>query len=127
MNRQLVYLLIIVAGIVCGVGFILWLIFGASNTTNEFDPTTLRPLVEKGQWVSPDQEKAEKYRSLLKSSAPTDRLIAIAQLGEMRDTKSMPQLLDLMADPDVTTRIKAGIAVRKILDTDLGFRGDAPP
>jgi HEAT repeat protein len=55
------------------------------------------------------------------------RIEAIAQLGARQDLESIPELLKAMEDPDPYVRGRAGIAVRRILQVDLGFRAEAEP
>lgn len=74
--------------------------------------------------VKPLEELREELRT---AQTPFERADAAAQLGERRDTQSMPALLQAMEDPDPQVRARAGVAVQKILHADFYFRADDPP
>lgn len=56
-----------------------------------------------------------------------ERIDAIGQLGQLRDKKSVPVLLQAMEDPDPVIRGKAAVAVGKIMKADFYFRAEDPP
>jgi hypothetical protein len=63
-------------------------------------------------------------RVLAETRSPQVRAAVVEGLGALRDWESMPKLLDLLGDPDVKVRGRAGVAVTSLLGQDFSFRAD---
>ncbi len=55
------------------------------------------------------------------------RAAAAERLGEMRFWEAGPAIIDAMEDPSALLRARAGVALRRIVVVDFGYRASDPP
>lgn len=83
-----------------------------------------RAAVDLGRCGQPVSEHL--IRVLQESPQAEVRAACIRGLAGQWSYRAMPRLLDLLEDPDPLVRAEAGMAVRYLLQVDLGFSANAP-
>jgi hypothetical protein len=58
---------------------------------------------------------------------PRRRTDAIVTAARSRDTKHVPQMIELLADPDPAVRLVVGASLRDLTGHDTGYVAYAPP
>lgn len=66
-------------------------------------------------------------KAFLAEKAPETRAVAANALGKFQHWNAMEGLVDALEDESVEVRNSAGMAIRRILGLDYGFRANAPP
>jgi hypothetical protein len=66
-------------------------------------------------------------KAFLTEKAPETRAVAAEALGKFQHWDAMEGLVEALEDESVEVRSSAGMAIRRILGLDYGFRAKAPP
>jgi hypothetical protein len=66
-------------------------------------------------------------KAFLTEKAPETRAVAANALGKFQHWDAMEGLVEALEDESVEVRNSAGMAIRRILGLDYGFRAKAPP
>lgn len=140
MNRETVYYSIIGSAVVI-VGLVTYL---SRRSAPQSTLPAPRDLQQQVAAEAPTETKVHAARNLIRhgraartevrqslerhESQPPAVVVPLLQAtAKNRDHRSLPTLVQLLEHPDSEVRGQAGVAVRKILGADFGFRANDPP
>jgi hypothetical protein len=135
MNKNLL-LIALAAVAVLALGVYAWFYgwFGGDPSPARLERRALHASTEAEQAAAASQlagmgqEARENLRRTYRQSpSPRVRAASVLGLGAQRDYESIELLFEAAADESVEVRRHAGVALKKMLGVDMGFRANDPP